>query len=317
MLIVLAFVVAVAWFGLQSRNFEINASADTLISENNADFIRSQRINQQFSPEEFLILAYRPQDGNIFSAQSQQHIGEISTRINTFKRVESVRSILNVPLLSQADDALGADLDPAALTQQQLALSPAQLRDTFRGHPIYEGLLVDPAQTITGIQILFRENTKLAQLQRQMLAIREQGLEGELTDQQRGRLQQLKAQAAPIEKALRDTRNREIGLLREIIAEYESSADIFLGGVHVLAYQLINIIQQDLLVFGSAIALLIAVLILLIFRHLSWLLITLSCCASSLLITLGVFALLGLKATVISANFIAVDSELGHRYSLD
>lgn len=305
-LILLVFALVVGFFAWHSRSFEINASADTLISEDNRDFIESQKVNQKFSPEEFLIIAYSPKDGDIFSKQSLQNIAEISAKIQKINRVKSVRSVMNVPLLSKAGQGLSADMDPNDFTQSKLQLPAAELRNLFKDHPIYDGLLINHEQTATGIQILFKTNIILQNLDADILAIQAKRLDGPLSKEDKAELKRLKAKAAPLEKALRETRNQEIESLRSIIKDYSDEADLYLGGVHVLGYQLINIIQNDLSLFGSAIALVICLLVFAVFRRFSWVFITVVCCASNLLITVGAFGLLGLKATVISSNFISL-----------
>ncbi|MBB5187520.1 MULTISPECIES: efflux RND transporter permease subunit [Zhongshania] len=307
-LILLAFTLLVGFFAWHSRSFEINASADTLISEDNRDYIQSQKINQQFSPEEFLIIVYKPKPkaGGVFSAQSLDNISRISREVSALERVKTVRSVMNVPLLSKAGGALNANLEPSEFTQNRLNLSERELKALFKDHPIYDGLLVNHEQTASGIQVLFKPDLTLQKLDANILAIQEKRLEGPLSKADKAKLKSLKQQAAPLENALRDSRNQEVEQLREIIKQYRNDADLYLGGVHVLGYQLINIIQNDLKVFGGAIGLAICILIYAIFRRFSWILITVACCASNLFITVGAFGLLGLKATVISSNFISL-----------
>src|SRR5690606_33365468 len=110
----------------------------------------------------------------------------------------------------------------------------------------------------------------------------------------------------PLTKALRETRRREVGQIYAIIAPYGDDAELYPGGVHVLAAHLIEMIRHDLVVFGSAIAVAICLLLLWIFRALRWVLIPLLCCATSVLVTMGLFGFLGLRTTVISSNFIAL-----------
>jgi len=305
-IILLVFFVLVGVFAWHSRSFEINASADTLISEDNRDFIESQKINQKFSPEEFLIIAYKPKQGRIFSAQNLHNISSISKEVGSLPRVKAVRSVMNVPLLSKAGKALSAEIDPSEFSQERLQLSEHELADLFKDHPIYDGLLVNHEQTASGIQILFKPNPKLQNLDAEILAIQAKRLKGPLSDADKAALKSAKSKREPLESSLRETRNQEIEQLRGIIKKYSGDAELYLGGMHVLGYQLINIIQHDLKVFGSAIALVICLLIYAIFRRFTWLLITVLCCASNLFITVGAFGLLGLKATVISSNFISL-----------
>ena len=305
-LILLAFTVLVGFFSWHSRSFEINASADTLISEDNRDFINSQKINQKFSPEEFLIIAYKPKAVGIFSPQSLANISDISKEVARLERVKTVRSVMNVPLLSKAGEALNANIKPSEFTQDRLKLNEQALQSLFKNHPIYDGLLVNHEQTASGIQVLFKASPQLQKLDAEILAIQEKSLAEPLSKEDKITLKSLKLEAAPLESALRDSRNKEVEQLRVIIKKYSGEADLYLGGVHVLGYQLINIIQHDLKVFGAAIAFAICILIYGIFRRFSWVVITVVCCASNLFITVGAFGLLGLKATVISSNFISL-----------
>ncbi|WP_421717802.1 hypothetical protein [Algiphilus sp.] len=51
--VLLAFLALVVALGWQARHFEIDASADTLLSDDNEHFIRSQVIQRRFAPQEF------------------------------------------------------------------------------------------------------------------------------------------------------------------------------------------------------------------------------------------------------------------------
>jgi uncharacterized protein len=113
-------------------------------------------------------------------------------------------------------------------------------------------------------------------------------------------------QADPIEKRLDKIRTSEIQTIRRILAGYEEDAEIYIGGLHVLGYQLIRIIKIDLIVFGGAIAMMVCLILFLLFRRLRWVIIPVICCGCSVLATMGLFGMLGLKATVISSSFIAL-----------
>src|SRR5690606_16400601 len=128
----------------------------------------------------------------------------------------------------------------------------------------------------------------------------ERGLESELSEEEEREIERLQEQAEPARQRLERARKDEIERIRAIVAPYEERANIYLGGTQVLAYQLIEIINRDLVVFGAAIAGVVFFLLLLIFRELRWALIPALCCALSVLPTMGLLGLLDLKATVIS-----------------
>ena len=291
--------------GWQAQNFEIDASADTLLTRNNEKYVRSKVVQQQFSPEEFLLVAFRPTAYPLFSERAFDTLRKLSDEIAGIERVSSVRSILDVPLPTLAGVSV-SQLGSAAMTVRDAGFPPEAVSTALRGHPIYENLLIDDEQTVTALQVLFRSDRTLTELHDQITALQAEGLDGELTEQQRKELELLESRAAPLETQLTETRNREIDQIREIASRYADEADIYLGGVHVLGHQLINIVRNDLVVFGSAIAVLIAILLLVLFREPRWLFIAFAACAVSIGSTMGLFALLDLEATVISANFIAL-----------
>lgn len=303
--VLLVFAVCASALGWQARKFEIDASADTLLTQGNELYIRTQVMSERFSPQEFLLVGYQPRNHPLLSQKTLQDLSDLSEQLRQLERVEAVRSIRNVPLLSLMENPMTAG-NPGDWTQANKQFSMEQLQETFDGHPIYENLVINDTQTATALQVLFEPNPELEELQRQMTAIQKQRLNGDLSDEQEQELEALKRQAAPIEKQLSEKRLQEIQSIREMLRPFEQDANLYLGGVHVLGYQLIDIIQSDLMIFGSAIAGLICVLLLILFRSPRWVVVTALCCGCSVLMTVGLFGLLGFKATVISANFIAL-----------
>ncbi len=305
--VILLVVVAITGvLGWQIRHFEIDASADTLLTHGNEKYIQSKLVSEEFSPEEFLFVAYQPKDRPLLSAETFEDLRSLSDEIEQLERVESVRSILNVPLPTLAGEGSMGNMDPAALTIERAGFSIDAIASALRGHPIYEDLLVDSELTVTALQVLFRPNSELAALQSRITALEAASLESTPGEDAEDELEQLRLDAAPLQKELTDVRNGEVEAIRNIVAEYEDTADIYLGGVHVLGYQLVEIVRNDLVVFGAAIACLIAILLLVLFREIRWILVAFACCLTSIVCTIGLFGLLGFKATVISANFIAL-----------
>lgn len=305
LIVLTLFVVASAILGWQARHFEIDASADTLLTENNRHYIETRVMNERFSPQEFLLIAYEPHSGQPFSGQSLDDLRELSARLRDIERVSSIRSVLNVPLLTLMDDSVLTG-DPLEWTLEQKDFTAAQLQEALSDNPIYEELIVNEEQTATALQVLFRPDQELASLQAQITEIQKESLERQLTDEERAEIEALREQVAPLERALNETRNREIETIQGFLSEYRDDAQLYLGGAHVLSYQLIQIIRSDLLMFGGIIAAVICLVLLLLFRHLRWVMLPVICCGASVLLTVGLFGLLDIKTTVISSNFIAL-----------
>jgi predicted RND superfamily exporter protein len=81
---------------------------------------------------------------------------------------------------------------------------------------------------------------------------------------------------------------------------------VFLGGVPMIAVDMIDFVKSDLRVFGTGILLFIVVLLVAIFRSWRWMLLPLSTCVLTVTFMLGLLSFLDWHLTVISANFVAL-----------
>jgi hypothetical protein len=291
-----------AWY---VQNFRIDASAETLLLKNNKLYIETQVINQRFAPQEFILVAYEPKSGDVFSEQSFTTITQLSEAFSKLDRVSSVTNILNVPLLSKAT-SLNAKLDPDEWKWQTKRYAPQEMREVFKNHPLYTDLLVNQAMSATAIQVVFKADKALNDIQNQITDLQKKVLNDELTEQDQQQIDRLRQQADPLEQKLNQQRQKEINEIYQIIEPYKQQANIYLGGAQVLAFQLIDIIQNDLVIFGSAIGVVICLLLWVIFGQFRWVLIPIICCAVSVVLTIGLFGLLDLRTTVISSNFVAL-----------
>ncbi|MDN4504000.1 MMPL family transporter [Alteromonadaceae bacterium BrNp21-10] len=304
-LIIVLFVVLIAVTGWFAQYFKIDASAETLLLKNNKLFIQTQVMNSRFSPQEFILVAYKPKDGSLFTQQTFDDIGKLSDEFKQIERVAAVTSILNVPLLSFMQ-GLDTNVNASDWSWQKQGYTPTQMQKVFSDHPIYTGLLVNEQQTATAIQIVFKDDPELQQIEKKITVLQQKQLTNEFTEQDQVQIETLTKQADPLKAELNTLRQQEIKQIYHITESLESHADIYLGGGQVLAYQLINIIKSDLVIFGSAIGLVICVLLFVIFRALRWVILPVLCCSTSVVLTVGLFGFFDMRTTVISSNFIAL-----------
>eukprot|EP01093_Parvamoeba_rugata_P004132 TRINITY_DN15808_c0_g3_i1.p1 TRINITY_DN15808_c0_g3~~TRINITY_DN15808_c0_g3_i1.p1 ORF type:complete len:236 (+),score=44.34 TRINITY_DN15808_c0_g3_i1:162-869(+) len=211
-LILIVFVLAGALAAWSAQQFKIDASADTLLIKNNKMFVETQVVNERFSPQEFILVAYKPKNHALFSQQTFNDIQQISSEFKALPRVGGVTNILNVPLLSLSNE-LDPNLKPEQLTWQANQYSAAKMQQVFTDHPLFTDLLVNQDQTATAMQIVFKPNKELLDIQSQIIAIQKGILQGEnteLSEEDEQKIEALKAKAQPIEEQLKLTRQQEI-----------------------------------------------------------------------------------------------------------
>lgn len=289
----------------QAQYFKIDASADTLLTKGNKLFLITQQASQTYNPEEFILIAYKPASGNIFSEPVLTFIDSLSAKIESVDRVKSVRSLVNVPIFAGMD-SFSADIDPNALSWKTQQFSEAKMKYALTHHPLYEDLLFNKKQTALSMQVVFESNKELDALNSEIVAIESHQLERDLTREEKAQVEQLREKKEKIEEKLNVRRKKEIDQIRSILDGASANGEFFLGGNNLLAYQMINIIKSDLVIFGAAILIIVSMLLLVLFRRLKWLVLPLTCCFVSVVFTLGLLGGLGIKVTVISANVVAL-----------
>ncbi len=291
-----------AW---QATKFEIDASADTLLVDDNRHYLLTQLADERYGSEEFILIAYQPKEKELFTEATLNRIDEISNKIKKLERVSNVRSIVNVPVFT-AIDSLSTNIDANKLTWKEKKFSTEVLKKSLKNHPLYEDLLVNKKQNALSMQVVFKSNDKLVELQSSIINIKKNLLDRELDEKEQEKLEELQLEQSKINKSLDEQRIKEIEEIRGLLKPYEKSGEFYLGGNNLLAYQLIKIIQNDLVLFGSTIAIIVCFILLFLFRQFSWVFLPVFCCATSVIFTLGLLGALGFKVTVISANVFAL-----------
>lgn len=175
--------------------------------------------------------------------------------------------------------------------------SIAELKEIFRGHPLYEDLLINREQTATALQVLFRSNRELEKIEGKIVDLQVKSLKEGLSDDEERELKRLKAEAEPIEKELNRIRTGEIEAIRRL---EQIHGDIAALGIPESRYTLSSlfVLYKDILqqLFRSQILTLGIVYVVLtltflaIFRSFRVALVGI---APNILSTLGVLAVMG------------------------
>jgi len=107
-------------------------------------------------------------------------------------------------------------------------------------------------------------------------------------------------------KSYNQKNHQNINEIRTIIEKYKDTAKIHLGGIPMIADDMMTYIKNDIIVFGAGVFLFIVCTLWFVFRNLLWVFIPLLSCFFSVFIMIGLLGLVGWKVTVISSNFIAL-----------
>ena len=304
-------------FSYFSKNFQLDASSDTLLLENDPDLNYLREVNKKYGSKDFLVLTYTHEPNESFKSENTiKNLALLKNSLENLGWVNNVITVLDVPLLKNNDDPL------AEMIKNFKTLSGADV-DLDRGFeeiinsPIYKDFVISNDGKTSGILVYIKPDKKLAELIDIKNAYIERKTKGKLTSTEKTAYKNHLKKYDSYKKLSNKRNHENINEIRKIIKDHPSpgkvrknSSDIYpiihLGGVPMIADDMMTFIKNDIVVFGAGVFLFIVFTLWFVFRSLLWVLMPLLSCFFSVLIMVGFLGLVGWKVTVISSNFIAL-----------
>jgi predicted RND superfamily exporter protein len=291
--------------GVQIHRLRLDASADALVLEHDADLEYHREIVKRYRTPDFLFVTYSP-TGDLFADDSLDDLRRLRDDLRALPGIATVTSMLDVPLFRSPPVTLkevkeGIRYLEDADTDRELA------RTEFTTSPIYRELLVSADGRSTAIQLALPDDDEYVRLRERRDALRERRRSGALTAEDTAELADVTRAYDARQDVLRAKRRSDIAAVRTVLAAHrDGSATIRLGGVPMITDDMISFIRSDLRVFGSAMALLLVMTLGAIFRRRCWVILPMLSCLASAVAALGLVSICGWRVTVISANFVSL-----------
>jgi len=291
-------------FGMNVAKLEIDASAETLLLNDDKDLAFSRTVAKRFKSNDVLILAYKPKQ-DLLSPESLQTLTRISNDLEKLPSVESVDSLINVPLffspIREMDDLIN---ETRTLKSADIDLS--LVKQEFLTSPLYKDRLVNKDFTISSILIHLYQNPEyFTLLEKRNLLLDKQKISS-LTKEEKQALQNVTIAFKKYRDEQRILDNKNIKEIRSLISKYQDDATFFLGGVQMISSDIIGFVKNDLLVYGSILILLLIVVLGVVFKKPRWVMLPILICALSVIAITSSLGFFGWEITVISSNFIAL-----------
>ena len=286
----------------QSQNFQLDASSDTLILENDEDLKNYRKITSDYSTKDFLLITITSPN-KILSRENLNLIKSLTNDISKLMFVESIQSILDAPILKSGTQSL-SDLAEIQITLESKNLNLLTVEKEFIESPIFSELIISKDGTTSGIIINFKENRDFVDISKNRNDLKSVN---NLTKSQKKKLSLIEKEYERLKKEIDLDRSSNIKEIRDLILNYNSQDfKLHLGGVSMIADDTISYVKNDIIIFGFGILLFIVLILYLVFRNFLWIFICLSNCLFALIIMLGTVSFLNWKVTVISSNFISL-----------
>lgn len=292
------------FFAAHIPEFKLDASADSLVLENDQALRYYRQMVSKYSSNDYLVLTYTP-GRPLFSDGSLKTLAEIDNDLKALPGVESIFSILNAPLLFSPPIPI-SKLKGHIRTLLDAGTNREAAHKEFLTNPLYSKQLLSPDSKTTAILINLPINKKLRSLLKRRTELRQKQFDKTISNQEQIELKQ-------VEKSYRRTatlqthhQDETVNNVRGVIAKYHGKAQMYLGGVPMIIDDMISYVRNDIIVFGIGVLLFLVLTMSIIFRRLRWVVIPIICCLTAALTMVGALGLLDWRVTVISSNFISL-----------
>jgi predicted RND superfamily exporter protein len=261
-IVLLIVAIIVAAIGSNSTKMQIDASADTLLLEDDKDLLFTNEISKRYMTDSFLVVTFRP-NAPLLSDKSLKTIQNLSDELSALPLVKKVTNILNVPLLQSPPLPL-SELLKGIPTLNSPSIDKKLAKREFLTSPLYKQNLVSDDFKTTALLVNLKSiDTK-------------------------------------------EQNHKNIANVRQIIDKYRNNATINLGGVSMIADDLITFVTNDLEVFSIVVFGLLIIILFILFGEIRWVVLPIFICTVAIITTTGILGYFDWKVTVISSNFISL-----------
>lgn len=303
-LVIIFILVLVSFLGYKAKDFTLDASAETLVLENDEDLRYSRVIDSRYGLQDYLVMTYAP-ESDLFSDKVLSNLARLRSELQGMKSVSSVVSILDVPLLESPPVPI-KELSTEVRTLESETVDKKLAKIEFKNSPLYQNLLVSPDLKTTALLIYLHDDKVYRDLLARRNDFREKKAAGHLTAAEASEFRKVTEQFKNHREKMREARHQDIAEIRSIMDKYRKDAQLFLGGVSMIADDMISFIKNDLKVFGLGVLLFLILTLGIIFRKIRWILLPVLCCSFSAIAMMGLLGVFDWEVTVISSNFISL-----------
>ncbi len=277
--IFLLLIITLISFGYFSKEFKLDASSDTLLIEGDPDLEYLKEVTERYGAKDFLVLTYTPKEP-LTNNSSINNLLSLKFKLQSLDWVHSVITVLDVPLLNNSDKPLKDRLNNFVTLKDDEVDKDRGFKEILNS-PVFRNFVISEDGKTTGIIVNIKKDGTLSKLKD-------------------------KKAIEDYKEKLKKQNHQNIIEIREIIKNYKQDANIFLGGIPMIADDMMTFIKNDIVVFGVGVLLFIVATLWFVFRKLIWIIVPISSCFFSVVIMTGLLGLLNWKVTVISSNFIAL-----------
>ena len=224
--------IALLNFGYYSKDFRLDASSETLLIEGDPDLEYLQEISERYGSKEFLILTYTPNEGMITDT-SINNLLSLKYKIQSLDWVHNVVTLLDIPLLDNSDAPLQERLKNFKTLKDDNVDKLRGFKEIITS-PVFKNFVISEDGKTSGIIVYLKKIDPLNDIEKKS-----------------------KKEIEIYRDKVKKQNHNNILEIREVIKSYENVGKIHLGGIPMIADDMMTFIKSDIIVFGFGVLLFI------------------------------------------------------------
>ena len=286
-------------------SFRMDASADSLVLENDQSLEYYRKIKKKYGTDDYLFITFAPKD-DLFAPESIKQLTALRDQVAKLPGVETVLSLIDAPIFDPNNVSL-SNIEEDIYFVKDKDVDLAKAKQDILSIPLYLNLLISEDGETTALQANLKGNKNYFKLNDELRKLQwKQRTKEQLTPYELAAMQNLKNELRLLADEVAIRNEIVINGIRDLKEGYKDVATIYLGGVPMIAHDMVDYVKSDLIIFGLGVFIILVLIQAFIFRRLRWIIITLGCCTVTAVTAIGVLGWLDWPVTVISSNFVAL-----------
>ena len=148
----------IIFFLYHAQNFKLDASADSLLLENDQDLKLSRQVAERYQTRDMLIVTFTP-NVDLFVRNSLDVLQQLRDEIAAVNGIESVISLIDVPLVSMVATSL-SDLGQNHVTLEDTSVNMQAAKQELLQSPIFSELILGRDGQTTALILNLSDNER-------------------------------------------------------------------------------------------------------------------------------------------------------------
>ena len=163
--IIIVLVLILGFFSIHAKNFELDASADSLILEDDKDLKIFRKIINRYDTKDFVIITYKPNE-DLFSENSFKNIKNLKTSLENLENVHEVITLIDLPLLKTANVPLKKLNQDKIKKITDVGIDINLAKKEIIESPIFKNLIVSEDGQLTSLIVNLKRDEQFIELLR-------------------------------------------------------------------------------------------------------------------------------------------------------